>query len=434
MVVTVESKLAVVAKEHDEKGLQVGRYQHYQLLLPQLLNSSKGPVVSTTAVPSLESIEITRKPTEDGLETSPGAERRSTFHIYQKHKCHKCISPTIDPLKERRLGPTIAQRKAQRKENKERTNSGLPLIDPDEHAFFLHRPYLAFHVPPHVLYMGNSKRNAKPVVLIHEGCFWREYKLQLGLSISKPGALDPRGVVSWRHNGGDRKALKADDRRLKGYKVRTWRLWGETGKEYVHTVKAHREAGEGLDPDVLLERPAEAAEAEEVVYLRWMNPLSRHTRCYYFRYAGIDLYWKGTGKVKEERLGGFLLRFNHLKLIARLPPGTKNEKEKEHTEVVLGTYRSSVAKMKNGTLEFVDAAILRLIDEHVPLEIRRSLLKETANMQEDNEAARILRMKTSTMYQVFVATAMCMIKAEKEKRHTLVDLILNAAEQGGGAG
>jgi hypothetical protein len=402
--------------------------------LQRLADSGKGPVVSTNAVPSLEEIQITRLPTEDDFEPSLGIEQRSTFHIYQKRKCHEIILPTTDPLKERRSGPTVKQQKAKRKEKKERVDSGLPRIDPDANAFFLHRPYLAFHVPPRVLYMGNSKRNAKPVVLVHEGCFWKSYQLQLGPSISNPSVIDPRGVVAWRHNGGDKKALKADPHKLKGYKVRTWRLWGETGKEYVHSVKANWEAGEGFDPDVL-EKPGFEPErpvmAEEVVHLRWMNPLSRHTRCYHFQYAGIDFYWKGTGSVKESRVCGFFLRFNHLKLVARLP-STTPETEKAQVGVILGTYTSSVAKMKSGTLEFVDAAILRLMDEHAPSMLAPSLSEELT--AEKTQAARFLRMKRSTMYQVFVATAMCMIKAEKEKRHTLLDLVINAAEGGGGAG
>jgi hypothetical protein len=178
-------------------------------------------VVSTTSVPSLKSIEITRLSTEDDIGPSSSVERKSTLHVYQKHECHKCISPTTDPWKERRSGPTINQRNAKRREKKKRTASGIPRVDPKENAFFLHRPYLAFHVPPRVLYMGNSKRDARPVVLIHEVCFWKDYKLQLGPSLSTTGVLDPRGVVAWRHNRGDKKALKADEQKLKGYKVRT---------------------------------------------------------------------------------------------------------------------------------------------------------------------------------------------------------------------
>jgi hypothetical protein len=131
------------------KGL---RYHNNKVTsLWRFADSEKGPVVSTNVVSSLEEIQITRLPTEDDSEPSLGTERRSTFHIYQKHECHKSISPTTDPLKERRSGPTVKQQKAKRKEKKERVDSGLPRIDPDENAFFLHRPYLAFHVPPRVL-------------------------------------------------------------------------------------------------------------------------------------------------------------------------------------------------------------------------------------------------------------------------------------------
>jgi hypothetical protein len=303
-------------------------------------------------------------------------------------------------------------------------------VEPDNNAFFLHRPYLAFHVPPRVLYMGNSKHTAQPAVLIHEGCFWKEYKLQLLPPI--PGIIDPRGVVCWRHNGGDKKALKLDDHKFKGYKVRTWRLWGETGKDYVHSVKSTRDTGDGLDPDVIREqnvRSGEPATADEVVYLRWTNPLSRRTRRYHFHYAGIDFLWKGTGSVKESRACGLLLRFNHLKLVAQVP--ATEQKRQEPAELCLGTYTSSVAREKNGTLEFFDATIMRLVDEYAP-----SMLSEIEGglEEEDKDTERVLRMRRSTLYQVFVATAMCMIKSEKEKRHTLLDLLLTGATEGGGAG
>jgi len=305
----------------------------------------------------------------------------------------------------------------------------------------VHRPYLAFHVPPRVLYTGNTKRGTSPAVLIHEGCFWRSYKLQVGPSIAQPGVLDPRGVVSWKHNGGDKKALKADEHKLKGYKVRTWRLWGETGKEYVHEVKRNREAGEGVDPDVpsesateLREKPCRPVIADEVVYLRWTAPLSRQTRCYHFHYRGIEFQWKGTGTVKESRRCGLFLRYNHLKLVAKLPLAG-DEKTAAQLDICLGKFTSSVAKFKSGTLELYDTAILRLCEEHLP-----SMLTAAADPFGDGVSKlegrdeQVLRLKKSTLYHVFVATALCMIKSEKEKRHTLLDLIAHAGEGGGGAG
>lgn len=380
------------------------------------------------SISSIESGVITRLPAEEDLELPASTEPKSTFHIYEKHGCHKSITPDLDPALERRSGPTIKEQKTRRKERKERQDVGLPGVEPDDTAFFLHQPYLSFHVPPRVLYTGSDKHTARPAMLIHEGCFWKEYKLQL--LPSTPGILDPRGVVPWRHNGGDKKAVKHDDHKLKGYKVRTWRLWGETGKEHVHTVKAIRTTGEGRDPDVIARtngKSGEAATADDVVYLRWKNPLSCHTRCYHFEYAGIDFFWKGTGTVKESRTCGVLLRFNHLKLVARLPVAEENKEEQG--EVCLGVYTSSVASRKSGTLELFDTAILRLIDEYAPEVLARS---EEGAEEEEEESAGILRIKRSRLYQMFVATGMCMIKSEKEKRHTLLDLLVNVAEGGAG--
>jgi hypothetical protein len=368
----------------------------------------------------------------------------STYHIYAKKECHKLLSTVIDTTKERRSGPTVKQLKAIRAEKNHRKASGLPSIEPDDTAFFIHRPYLAFHVPPRVLYTGNSKRGTKPAVLIHEGCFWRSYKLQVGPSIGQPGVLDPRGVVAWKHNGGDKKALKADEHKLKGYKVRTWRLWGETGKEYVHEVKRNREAGEGSDPDVLdlpkdstpskelKEKSFSSAVADEVVHLRWTSPLSRQTRCYHFHYRGIEFQWKGTGTVKESRRCGLLLRFNHLKLVAKLPL-VGEDKTQDQLEMCLGKFTSSVAKFKSGTLELYDAAIVRLCEEHMPSMLAGDPFGDGVGEIEGRDE-KVQRLKKSTLYQVFVATAMCMIKSEKEKRHTVLDFIGHASEGGGAAG
>lgn len=364
--------------------------------------------------------------------------RRSTFHIYSEKEDHKCVSPTPDITKERRSGPTLKELKAKRKEKKDRKLAELPAVDSEDHEFFLHKPYLAFHMPPRVLYTGNNKHNAKPAVLIHEACLWRKYKLQLGPSITKPGVLDPRGVVAWKQNGGDKSALKADDRKLKGYKVRTWRLWGETGKDYVHSVKKIRQAGKGPDPDIVDEKgfkPSWPEKADEVVYLHWANPFSRHTRRYHFRYVGLDFYWKGTGTVKESRACGMFLRFNHLKLVVKSPV-TKGGKEKDQPEVCLGKFISSVAKAKNGTLELHDNAILRVVEEHAP-----SMLAQLASQGQNgegldpskvDEGLKISTMKRSTLYQLIVATAICMINSEKEKRHRLVELLLSAGDGAGG--
>jgi hypothetical protein len=247
--------------------------------------------------------------------------------------------------------------------------------------------------------------------------------------------LDPRGVVSWRHNGD----TKGDEHALKGYKVRGWRLWGEAGKAYVHGIKASRLNGTTDDPDIPPPRTFSPARASEVVYLRWTSPFSRHTRTYHFRFRGLDFIWKGTGTVKETRRCGAWLRFNHLKLVVRVP---LNEEKKgngeESVEVCIAKFTSSVAKVKGGVLEVYDGVILRLCEEGsmglLDLSPRSEDEKGTAAVMEDDMEKRLSQLKKSTLYQLIMATALCMISSEKEKRHTLIDFLLQAAEGGGGAG
>lgn len=264
---------------------------------------------------------------------------------------------------------------------------------------------------------------------------WRTYKLQIGPSIATPGLLDPRGVVCWRHNGGDKQALKNDDRKLKGYKVRSWRLWGETGKEYVHDIKAKRKKGKGPDPDIVEDEIAAnktAIRAEEVVYLKWTSPFSRNTRRYHFKYANVDFYWKGTGTVKEIRKCGFFCHFNHLKLVAQLP--TSKEDTGPAPEVCLAKYTSSIAQSKFGTLEIFDGAVWRLAFEHIPLLLAQGHVLHHEGTASENAVAEVASIKQTSLYQVIVATAMCMLYSESQKREAVRKVIESAVTEGGGGG
>ena len=306
----------------------------------------------------------------------------------------------------------------------------------------MNTPYLAFHLPPSVLYQGTNRYNGAPLLLIHNFAFWRKWKIQLGPSIATPGLIDPRGVVCWRHNGGDKAELKADDRKLKGYKVRTWRLWCEHGKDYVKNVKAIRKMGQGPDPDVVeTQRKDKPVTADEVVYLRWTNPFSRQTRKYHFQYADIDFYWKGTGSIRETRACGLFLKWNHLKLVAVIRSSFKNEyttREPDKLKICLGKYASSAAVKKSGTLELYDASIWRLVCEHMPPVLQQiqsiSILGDTKHYyDEDNETRRMMALKRTHLYQVIVATAMCMIQGEREKREVVKAILLELITGGGGA-
>ena len=409
-------------------------------------------------------VDIMSLPTEDIEDVEPPSIEvsRTTLHIYfENGLCHKLVTPTVSPSQERRFGPTPKQQKERRIAKRlakkarlipaieEDALTPLTVSDSDKETFFLHTPYLSFHLPPSILFVGSTKyAPARPVALVHTGCFWRTYKIQLGPSLSLPGVIDPRGVVSWRHNGGSAKHLEEDERSnggraLKGYKVRGWRLWGETGKAYVHGIRDKRRAGEVFDdPDVVVEGEneegmvEEKVRADEVVHLRWHNPLSKQTRTYVFEFRGIEFHWKGTGTVRESKKCGWMLRFCHLKLVARVPLGDveKTGQMDEMSEVCLGKYTSSIAAEKSGTLEVFDEAVLGFVEEYIP-----SLLGEKDSTEGEESVAgeeedRIKTLKNGMFYQLIVATVICMANAEKEKRHTLIDLVVGILENAGNGG
>lgn len=426
-------------------------------------------------------IDVTRLPTDDvgpeGLVSGLRDARRTILHIYfSQPGAHKTITPVVSASQERRFGPTPKQQKArratQRAERKARdatrtfphlSPSGAIQIAPapaasrspnisagesqHDSAYFLHTPYLSFHRPPSVLYIGASRyAPATPVALLHAGSFWRTYTIQLGASLAAPGVLDPRGVVSWAHNAA-RRERDADPRALKGYRVRGWRLWGESGRAYVQRVRELRKSGVVMaEPDVFSMEGGGGGEAgqtrkamaDEVVTVRWTRPLSRQTRTYGFTFRGVRFQWKGTGSVRESRRCGWMLRSCHLKLVASVPvdgPGKGNDDDKgaEMTEVSLATYTSSIAAVKSGALEIFDENVAEFVEKWMP-----TLLKEVYDEKQGRGSGvleeRIGRLKRSLLYQVIVATVLCVASAEKEKRHTLIDLIIGIAENGGNGG
>ncbi|KAF1952522.1 hypothetical protein CC80DRAFT_596606 [Byssothecium circinans] len=360
-------------------------------------------------------LQITRLPLAPPFPPEPNTPR-TTYHIYPHKDCHKRITRALSLQKESRF--STAKREVKKSQQAAREKGILvDEEDGDRDAFYLHTPYLAFHSPPQVLYAGKNKQEGIPKVLIHGSGPWTTYKLQYGDALGEEGVVDRRGVVGWKHNGGSKQDLKVGDTKLKGYKVRSFRFWGENGKAWVRKVNADRKAGIGPDPDHHheLEEGAERkdpAKADGAVYLKWESPFSWHTRQYHFRYADVDFYWKGTGAVKKNKWCGFWAGYSHLKLIAK-------QHDKEHC---LAIYGSSVLGQKSGKLELFDEAILGLykelgvVDPEVLLERSQG---ETMQM-----------VKESVLYYIIVATALCMINAEREKRKVLCEL-LDAAGEGG---
>ncbi|KAJ4359591.1 uncharacterized protein N0V89_000146 [Didymosphaeria variabile] len=385
-------------------------------------------------------LQITRLQTGDEI-----YERRepcTTYHIYPvKDKCHKRITAAVDIKRESPLsreGRTARKERKARRANEQHdagTDEAYKIEkdqdDKEQDAFYLHSPYLSFASPPQVLYIGSTNHTPfTPAVLIHPSFLWKRYKLQYGESLAKTGVLDPRGVVSWTHNGGSKSDLKRVPTTLKGYKVRTWRLWGECGKNYVHEVNSKRKCRteDWPDPDVLeigpgaTEKPVRPVQAEGVLYLEWDKPFSKRTREYRWRYGGLEFRWKGTGRTEKTGFWGWFVKINHLKLVAMIPE--KGMEEDAQTEVCLARYTCSVSKKKNGRLEIHDERLLRLYEEHVRDQKRVYPI--------ESEETRVKALKITMFYALVIATAVCMVSSEKAKREAVGKWIKEAAENAGG--
>ncbi|RHZ47653.1 uncharacterized protein CDV56_101164 [Aspergillus thermomutatus] len=329
------------------------------------------------------------------VSSSPEAPQQSsisTYHLYPENEHSILISPHQLPIKPRKRRKFL-------KEN--------PEVATDPNGFFVHKPYISFHRPPRTLRRGSSKQGP-PICLIHNSVFWKRWNLQFGEDMV--AAIDPRGAVSWsRRSNPDNRIDDGDDLALKGYKVRTWRLWRETGKQYHRDVNAKRIQKKGNtskedaqqavghsdndpDPDAG-HRPARA---DDAIALCWIAPLSTHTRRYQWKYAGVDLVWKGTRSLSaEHKWSKRCLPWHHLKLTARY-------------HLLLAMIALIKAKEKRFSLSIAAAS-------------RR---------KRGNHDSSLIRAHDAVM-----ATAVCMVVGEKQRRNVVYAIfkaIRKAGEDGGG--
>lgn len=195
---------------------------------------------------------------------------------------------------------------------------------------------------------------------------------------------------------------------------------------------------------------------EGSLLMKWSGWLTRE---YGFAYKGVDLRWKGTGTVKDEKkYWGSWSKYNHLKLVATLPDededgeevgkveqknerlcaGSKklgrrgsfssfislvsrqdsgvgiaeSEEERERRkqrggrQVVIAKYTCLAALRKAGRLTIYEHGLEQATSMHVA----------PGNEGEFDTEKERLRHLT-------VATALCMLQGEKEKRDTILKMI-----------
>jgi hypothetical protein len=154
------------------------------------------------------------------------------------------------------------------------------------------------------------------------------------------GVIDDRGMVNWRHA-----TKKGEDGTLKGYKDKKRRWWLESGKAYFYDQPKRGH---------MFSEAAVKAKPEEVVNVKWTAPYFL-AREYEFTWRGSCFAWKGTAVIdpSSKRFQWFrdvITRWNHLKLVARLPCKGQDS-QSAGREIVLASYTSSLSTRKSGRLE-----------------------------------------------------------------------------------
>lgn len=104
--------------------------------------------------------------------------------------------------------------------------------------------------------------------------------------------------------------------------------------------------------------------------------------------------------------------FSHLKLIARLP-GIEIE------EIFVGKYTPSFAYRKFGELWVFDSVVSELLGEEY-----------SSTWIEQARGSQLRDIRQTRLYELIMATAMCMIIGESQKRMILMLLFTIAAEGG----
>ncbi|KAI9798385.1 MAG: hypothetical protein M1825_005369 [Sarcosagium campestre] len=298
--------------------------------------------------------------------------------------------------------------------------------------YYVHRPYLAFHDPPYTLHRG-GKRRTPTICLLYNSWFWHHSEVVFSELLARDDVVDPRGVVTSKFGSKD-----GENGTIKGYKLSKRRMWMETGKDFHRAeTKKQKDLGAGPATDQF---PHEPLRPDETVRMAWKFRLWE-PRTYYFKYGGIQFFWKGTATVKDPKFWGIFLAFNHLKLVAVLPESIDECSKESYlnkaaskcstTEICIATYTSVMSHRKAGRLRLFDDEIDRCLAEMQPgAQVQEDPIGEKNSSDKDTFEARRTR-----LIDIIMGTGICMIINEEHKRDCvkeIVALLLEAAQNAGG--
>jgi hypothetical protein len=263
------------------------------------------------------------------------------------------------------------------------------------------------HSPPYTLRHGGTK-SAECACLMHPSFGWRSWKLEFGDVLLQDGVIDGRGVVNSTYG-----TRNGENGTLKGYGVRAFRFWGESGKVW---HQEQRLARKGIRK--ARGKTTQQAKPEEVVMMSWKKPFSVHTREYHFSWRGFEFIWKGTRKTDPSLKKVFrpFLRLCHLKCVV-LVPQKAGQGEKE---ILLARFTSVISKRKVGRFEIHEDILDAFLEEGF-------LRRNAEEMQDEGvvsgDWARKEKLR-QRLRDVVVGMGMCMVIEEWRKRQVVIGIIV----------
>lgn len=325
----------------------------------------------------------------------------SEYHVYHEPQQNICITPFLEKKKE--FG--YNKRNQNHREEAEDYEQSYRRSD-ESNSYFLHQPKLLFHNPPRVFRRGSHK-DGEPICLIYSAPSWSHWNVQFQENLGD--LIDPRGMIPFEKRSRRDNTTKGDCCAFKGYKVRSWRVWGESGKAHHQRVNARRKMKQ---EEGQIELPIfDPKFADEGIKLTWSSPFTK-PRVYGFEYAGIRFSWKGTRNLPlDDKLAKILLPLNHLKLVAEVPGGK---------QYVLALFTSSMNHQKYGRLWIFDNVISNLLEEFCD----SNPLDQAQATEEGRVPESASDVRTTRLYELIMATSMCMVIGEWEKRMTMYLILI----------